>query len=124
MTWLSPWNRGLVDDPLRGLWGWFLDTLRPELAELRRACLAAEPGPEADFAYDCYRSHLAVMEWAAREVDRMYLEDRKKVFADPAWEWRGVPTGGHPIEGVDVDAIDGKLARWLGYEGDHTLGVE
>lgn len=106
---------------MRGLWGWFLDSLQPELRALRADCEAAEPGPEADEAYDRYQSHLRVMEWAAKEIDRMYLADRWKVIADPAWEWQGIPTGGHAIASTDVDAVDAKLANWLGYEGDHTI---
>jgi hypothetical protein len=91
------------DDPLRGLWGWFLDSLQTELAELRAACLAAEPGPDADFAYDCLRAHLDVMGWAAKEIDRMYLEDRWRVAVDWSWDREA-----HPPEPVT-------------YAGDHTL---
>jgi hypothetical protein len=96
VTWLSPWSadpiihdRAAVDrlaaNHLRGLWGLFLDDLQIELAELRAHCLEAEPGPEVDFAYECLHAHYAVMEWAAGEIDRMYLEDRRRVTVD--WRW-------------------------------------
>lgn len=103
-----PPGRGVGSDrdcPLRGLWGWFLDSLQPELHALRADCLAAEPGPEADEAYDRYHAHLKVMEWAAKEVDRQYLLDRMRVAVD--WSWDRDP---HPPQTRDE------------YEGDHTLG--
>jgi hypothetical protein len=71
---------------LRGIWGCFLDGLQDELVELRQRCLEAEPGPQADFAYDCLRSHYDVMEWAAKQIDRMYQEDRWRVAVDWAWD--------------------------------------
>lgn len=72
---------------------------------MRRACLSAEPGPDADEAYDRLRAHYAVMEWAAGQIDRMYLEDRWRVAVD--WSWDRTP---HP-EAEPRDA----------YAGDHTL---
>jgi hypothetical protein len=54
--------------------------------ELRQRCLEAEPGPQADFAYDCLRSHYDVMEWAAKQIDRMYQEDRWRVAVDWSWD--------------------------------------
>lgn len=117
MNWVSPWDvppeRTMADvdrevlGHLRGIWGLFLDGLQRELRELRRDCLAAEPGPEADFAYDCYRAQIGAMEWAAKQVDRMYLEDRRKVAID--WSWDREP---HPPEPADA------------YAGDHTLEVD
>ena len=71
---------------LRGHWGLFLDGLQDELVELRQACLDAEPGPDADAAYDRLRSHYDVMEWAAKEIDRHYREDRWRVAVDWAWD--------------------------------------
>jgi hypothetical protein len=94
------------DDPsahLRGLWGAFLDGLQDELAVLRQRCLDAEPGDDADFAYSCLASHYAVMEWAAKEIDRHYLLDRWRVAVDWSWD------SGRPPEPAPT------------YEGDHTL---
>jgi hypothetical protein len=71
---------------LRGVWGLFLDGLQKELRELRAKCLAAEPGDDADFAYDCYRSHLDVMAWAAGKIDEMYQQDRWRVAVDWSWD--------------------------------------
>lgn len=106
MTWLPPWEERAAEfNHLRGLWGVFLDGLQAELRELRRACLAAGPGWDADFAYDCYRAHLGLMEWAAKEIDRLYLLDRRRVAID--WSWDRDP---RPPEVAD------------GYAGDHTLG--
>ena len=79
-------------DHLRGHWGVFLDGLQSELHELRALCEEAEPGPDADAAYDHYRAHLGVMEWAARQVHRHYLDDLRRVTVD--WRWdRGDKTG-------------------------------
>lgn len=89
MTWLSPWDVGVADDPLRGLWGWFLDWLQPELERLRADCTAAEADGDAAEAYDRYRSHLGLMEWAAREIDRLYLLDRQRVTVDWTWDRTG-----------------------------------
>lgn len=103
MTWLSPWDVGVVDDPLRGLWGWFLDWLQPELRRLRRACLDAEPGAEADAAYDRLAEHYDLIEWAAKKVDEMYLADRWKVAVD--WGWHRGETSEGPEAGAG--AFDG-----------------
>ena len=97
----------MKDDPLRGLWGWFLDWLQPELQSLRDDCDAAEPGAEADEAYARYAAHLRLMEWAAKEVDRLYLLDRQRVTVD--WSWDRGPTPPEPTDD---------------YAGDHTLGSE
>ena len=97
---------GPGDDPLRGLWGWFLDWLHIELADIRADCREAEAnGTAADVErdYERYRAHLDLMEWAAKEVDRLYLLDRLRVAVD--WSWDREP---HPPE-PDT------------YEGDHTL---
>ena len=96
-------NRDDEASNLRGIWGVTLDGLQDELAVLRQRCLDAEPGPDADFAYDCLASHYRFMEWAAKEIDRMYQEDRWRVAVDWAWDRKPQP----------APADD--------YEGDHTL---
>jgi hypothetical protein len=106
VTWKAPWEAGAEEfNHLRGIWGVFLDGVQEEMHDLRRRCLAAEPGPDADFAYDCLRAHYDAMEWAAKKVHEMYLDDLRRLAVD--WSWHRTP---HPPEPT------------VAYAGDHTLG--
>lgn len=90
---------------MRGFWGWFLDSLQSELTECRRRCREAEPGAEADAAYDDLRAMYDVMEWAAKQVYRLYLEDLRKCSID--WGWDRGETKAPEVSDP--------------YPGDHTL---